>query len=306
MADLENTFGSEFAEQYKQEIAKRREERQKVTDEVRAEVAHLAVNEGKFKDGDPNFSITTEADVTHDVLLMQLPQLEGKSVFGYASELDSGAVTCPLDYMGEWMSCLFNDPDDLKRMEEGEHYVIIGNLDQWENDQGQLQDQVSPVRGVLSLEEAKELGDAYLDGDIPDSDGEDKEEESDDSDGIFGDDDSSDDEEEEEEGGNGGGGLDGFLSEEDEEEEDGPDVDYDDVSGVVEVLADKDEVVWDLEEGDDRVEKVVNITVKQLELDEDDEAVEDAVRDHVLNRISEGPEAEAEEEEEEDEEDKMF
>lgn len=304
MADLENTFGEEFVEQYNQEIAQRREERLRVSDDIKAEVAHLAINEGKFKDGDPNFSITTEADVTHNVLLMQLPQLEGKSVFGYASELDTGAVTCPLDYMGDWMSCLFNEPDELKQMEEGEHYIIIGEMDQWENDKGQLQDQISPVRGVLSLEEAKTLADAYLEGDIPDPDGEEEEEdteESDDSGDLFAGGDSDDEDEEEEEDDD--GGLGGFLSGEDED--DGPDVDYDDVAEVVEVLAEKDEVVWDLEEGDERVDKVVNITINQLELDEND-AVEDAVREHVLDHISKGSEAEEEEDEEEDEEDKMF
>lgn len=290
MSDLENVFGEEFAENYQQEIARRREERQSVDEEIKQEVANLAINEGKFKDGEPQFSVTTESDVTHDVLLVQLPQIEGKSVFSYVNELDTGAVTCPLDYMGEWMSCLFNDPDDLKNMEEGEHYIIIGNLSQWENDKGELQDQVSPVRGVLSLQEAKEMADQTLGDEVNESSSDEEESEEESMDFSDGDEEEEEDDDE--------GGLDSFSLDDDEDEEDEYDVDYDDVAGVVETLAGKEEAVWDLEEGDDRLDKVTKITVKQLELDED---AFDTVQKLALKRIEEESE-----DDEDDEESKMF
>lgn len=190
------------------------------------------------------------------------------------------------------MSCLFNDPDELKRMDEGEHYIIIGNLDQWENDQGQMQDQVSPVRGVLSLEEAKELADAYVEGEVNDSVPTEED--------MTGDSEDESSEDESDESDDDDDGLDGFLSGDDEEEDDEPDVDYDEVSGVVETLAKKDEVVWDLEEGDERVGKVVQITQKQLEI----EGAEDKIEELVLKRIEE--ENEDDDDSDDSEEDRMF
>lgn len=290
MNDLENVFGEEFADEYRQEIAKRREERVKVDEDVKMEASHKAINDGKFKEGDPQFSITTESDITHDVLLMQLPDIEGKSIFGFTNELDTGAITCPLDYMGEWMSCLFNDADDLREMEEGEHYIVIGQLDQWENDQGEMNDQVSPVRGVLSLQEAKEMADKFLDGEVNESGssvedvmGEDESESRD----------SEADEKDDE--------LSGFLSEGDEEEDEDEeeyDVPYDAVANIVEIYGEKEEAVWDLEEGDDRLDKLTKLTINQLDLDED---TFDEVKEHALTRIDD-----ENEEEESSEEDKMF
>lgn len=281
MTGLEDTFGSDFVEDYEQKIAQRREERRSVTDEVKKEVAHLAVNENKFESGDPRFSMTTENDVEHDVYLMQLPEIEGKSIFGYVNELETGAVTCPLDYMDEWWSCLFNDPEVLKSMNPGEHYIIIGNHDTYENNKGEVKDQISPVRGVLTLEEAKEYAKERLEGDVNDSPSEDTSE--DDSE----EDDSSDD------------GFSGFGDEEEEEDDtdDSVSVDEDDVEEVIEALAEKEPEVWEVTEDDsDRVKKLTKVICNKLDMEFDDDAVFEEVSSTALEVIDNHGEEDDEEE----------
>jgi len=308
MADqeLENTFGSDFASGVEEKIRQRQREREKVSEEDRAEIAHLAINENKFKDEEPTFTFKSDSAVTHDVLLMQVPNPNNKHAFTMVNELDSGAVTMPLNYLGEFMSCLFNDQDELKKLDEGDWAIVIGQMDQWEDDKGKLHDQVSPVRGVITLDEAREYADGHLSGDgtsDPDSGTDDSSSEDDSGEDMpdFATSDDGDEEEEEEEDDGSGSFLGGGDDEDEEEEDDTPDVEYDEVAPVVETLSQKDDAVWELEEGDDRLDKLTQIITKQLELEETEEVFE-AVQSHALDRIAE----EQEDEEDEEEEDALF
>lgn len=172
MTDLEDTFGEEFAQNLNQKIAKRRERRYRVDDEMKDLIAHMAVNEEAFHGGEPHFTVSDEEGITHDVLLMDVPDPQSKSFFSMIRQLDSGAVTAPLNYLGEFMSTLWNDPDLVKELEPGQNYVVVGELDQWESDSGEVNDQLQPVRGAMNLEELQQRAQNYLDKQAEDAVGE--------------------------------------------------------------------------------------------------------------------------------------
>lgn len=307
MDELEETFGEEFAEQYEKQVQQRRQQRESVSDEGKAEIADKAVNQNAFKqDNEPHFTHKTNEGITHDVLLMMLPNPDQEPIWNRVNKLDSGAVTCPLDYMGEWMSCLFNNPEDLRDMTPGSYYIVIGDMNQWENDAGEVFDQVSPVRGVISLEDAKQLAGKKLDDsgineeepepepaeEVNDPEPEDQPEPS-----FGGGSDEDEDEEDEEEGGFLGGG---------DEEEEPPatdEVDVGEVKSEVEELAAVDEQVWEVESGDPRLEKLGTMAAKRLDYDHEDEEVVEMVAGIALDRIQDERE---EDEEEDDEEDALF
>lgn len=310
---LEETFGSDFVDQFQEQVQERRRERQRITDEQKAEIAHEAINNAKFKDGDPTFQYKTENGITHDVLLMMLPDPDGEPIWNRVNKLESGAVTCPLDYMGQWWSCLFNEPEDLERMEPGEYYIVIGEQSIWEADSGQEYEQVSPVRGVLSLEEARQLAEQYLDAEgginepagesqeesmtEPEDDDDEEEEES--STPSFASPSSDDEEEDDEDDGESSGFLSDEDNEEEEEEDESPPVTYDEVAEVVEALGQKDSAVWEVNEGDERLGKLTRIVAKRLDLDTEDRELLLHVKDLAIRRINE-------EGEEEDEDDSLF
>jgi len=303
MGSLEDTFGEDFVKNYQQKIAERREQRNSVRDKDKLEIANLAVNEGKLQGDEPHFTYTTEDGIVHDVLLMQLPNPDSKHIFTYTNDLDSGAVTCPLSYLGEWMSCLFNDPDELKAMEPGENYVLIGNMDTWTNDKGEENDQLSPVRGVMTLDETKKLADQYLgdssinepeqeepDEDMPefaggDSDEEEESDDSDDGEGLFGD-------------------MDG---DDGEDEEDDSSYTVDTIRDNVDALGSEEPAVWEVEEGDPRLDKLAEVVAtRDDQFDASDDNDVETVKQEVLLYIREQNEEGEDEEEEDDDEDALF
>jgi len=316
MTGLEDTFGPEFAEQVEERIQERRAERQKVGDDVKRKVAHLAVNEDRFKDGDPIFSYTSESGMTHDVMLVKLADPNEGTVWNQVRELDSGAVSAPLDYLGEWIWSIFNEKEMLKEMDEGEWYIAIGNLSQWEDDDGESHDQLSPVRGVLSLEQAKEFADSAMADDgfdesaVSESSGEIEtatESKEDESHSFGSSDGEEDDEEEEDEDDSGGSGMFGGSSDESEEEEEDDDdkfVSQSDVDTVVEQVAEDEPDMWNPDEVQSEKETVMVVVGDNLEVDwnEDEEVAED-MWEKIIDRVERGPE---EEEEEDDEEDNLF
>jgi hypothetical protein len=305
---LEDTFGESFAEQYEQEKQKRMQERNSVDDETRRAIANKAVEEFRQHPDEPQFTYASEAGVKHDVLLMTLPDLDEGTVFSrFMNQLDSGAVTCPLDYMGEWMSCLFNNEEDLTNMTPGKEYLVIGQLDKWENDQGEMNDQMSPVRGVVSMDEVQKWSSDNIDEEVnetssePDMDDinepepEPEEEES-----------SGDDDE--------GGSFLGDVSEDEEEEEDDG-LPEEDINQEIDLLIEhKGEEMFEIEEGDERLQDVGVYVIKQdtVDLEEDEEVLEE-VMDYSLDYINNHPENpanqeddEEEEEEEDDAEESLF
>lgn len=319
MTDLAETFGDEFAEQYEKERKNRMQEREQVDEKTLREIAKKARSSDGFSPEEPHFQYKSDTGITHDALLMTLPDLDDGTVFSrFMNQLDSGAVTCPLDYMGEWMSCLFNNEEDLTGMEPGKKYVIVGELDQWENDAGEMNDQVSPVRGVISLDQVKRWSDDAVEEEVnepepdmgeinePDSSEDDDDsgsEETFDPDGSSGDDSSEEEEEEEDESPS----IDlGSAVEDDEEddEEDETELPEDDFAEELDLLVKHKQEIEDFDEDDQRWNDVAEYVAEEaeFELTEDNaQEVRDFCIDHVL-----GEEEEEDEEEEDDVEDSLF
>lgn len=292
--DLEDTFGPEFADQVQQRIQERRAEREKISDKTKAAIADKAINEEAFKGGDPIFTYTTEEGVTHDVLLMQLADPREGSVWGQARKLESGAVSVPLDYLGDWVWSIFNDEDMAKKMQEEEWYIVVGNLTQWEPEDGEPRDQLSPVRGIISLDEAKQLAEqgmeeaGFDESAVSDEpavrDEEDEQEEQQEEQ------ETSDQESEKASLFGGGGGESSDEDEEEEEDEEPPvDVTYSEVANVVEDLGDEEDEVWGVTPDHSEFETFMTVVMNRLGLDMGNEEALKAVSEMAMDRVDEGP-----------------
>jgi len=302
MDQLSQAFGEDFVEDFQQERAKRAQQRNAVPEEELKMIADKIINQDAFEGGEPMFNYTSETGVTNHVLLMQLPEPSGeKDIWGYVNKLSSGAVTCPMDWMGEWWSCLFNNPDDLQKLESGDFAVIIGKLDKWENDAGEVNDQISPVRGLLTLEEVKSYADGELDdaGFVDDTEPEpepepevEEEPEEDEQEESTEDSDSDDS----------SGPLFGGDDDEDDEEDDRGEqtsVPRDRVSTELNKLGAQHEEVWEAVGNEDRLKKLAKIINQELDdYDPDDpqelvDCIESLINEHN-------------DDDEEDEEERLF
>jgi hypothetical protein len=289
MTSLEDTFGEEFAQNFEEEIERRRRQRQEVSDEVKDKIATHILQSDSWSPEEPMEQYTTESGVTHDILLMEVPDMQdsGKSIWNYRNELDSGGVTLPLDYMGEWMSCLFNDGDSVRELTAGQQYLIIGQLDQWEDDSGDMNDQVSPVRGVMTLEELNNCAQEQITGTVnettDDPDTNDINEVEDPEPG-------GDDEGEEDTGGSGFSSISG-----DEDDSDGGEfngVDYETVTEYVESIAEHKEEVWELEYGDDELRDVAVHIMNEEGYEEYDDDVGEKIQQDADEYIQDQTEEE--------------
>lgn len=286
---LEEAFGESFVKEFKQTKAERRQAREELKDRHLNEIADLAVNEGKLEGKEPNFRYETEEGIVNHAFLMQLPEVDDYWA-RFINELDSGAVTAPMDYMGEWMSCLFNNPDDLKQFDQGDYGVVIGELSTWEKDNGESEDQISPVRGAMTVDEAKRRADEYLSSTGP----------------SVADEDQADAEEESEEDDDSSGGLSfgASLDDDEDEEEDDDTRPFEDseVREEVNKLAAQSPEVWEILGDDMKIQKVVQVVCQELDVDAEEWGEE--VYEVVVSRIEE--EQEEEEDEEDDDEEALF
>lgn len=311
MSQLADAFGEDFEEELQKEKAKRAQERNQVSDEELEIIADKVINQGAFDGSEPMFSYTSEKGVTNHVVLMQLPEPSGdKDIWGFVNKLSTGAVTCPLDYMGNWWSCLFNNPDDLEKLNEGDFAIVIGELDQWENDKGEMNDQISPVRGLLTPNEAKKLADGKLDDEgfgsseesepepEPEPEPEDEPEDTTEQE----EDEETEEDDEEEDDSDDGGSLFGSGGGDDDEEDEEEDIPEEGIRREVDKLAAQHEEIWEIAGNEKRINKVANIVSREHEdIDEDDvdiSDVEEIVEQYIIS--------ETEEEEDDDEDEKLF
>lgn len=299
---LADVFGEEFAGQYEETVQQRRRQREKVEDDVKKQIAHEAINENQMHETDePRFSFTTDEGITHDVILATLPDPDSKPIWSHMKELETGAVTIPLDYLGQWMSCLFNDPEDLKDMEPGEMYVLIGKMDTWQPEDGEPRDQMSPVRGVMDLETINEYAREMMDGvgglseEPPE---EDEDEEEDTSSGFSGG--SSEDEEEDEDDDDGGSIFGG--GDDEEEEDDTPEVEKAEVQNIIEQTAENHPEIWEAVGNDKREKKVAQLVASKLGHDDADSDLMEDIHGLAVEVINEHNE----DDDEDDEEDALF
>lgn len=312
--DLTEVFGEDLAKNVESKIAERREERNSVTDAQMKEICAMAINEGKFQDGDPQFTFTTENNVNHNVLLMQVPDPNNGTVWEYLDEPWDGAASLPLDYLGSWMNITFPDKNKLADadLDPGAWFILVGEINTYNAQDGTEKESLL-AREIVSIFDARELASGQLE-----DEGFAQEEEKttqEDTDPVeeqepeppetepeeVKEDETVDEAEEEDDDDSGGlGSLLGGNDDEEEDEEPESDVDYDEVEGVVETLADKDEQVWEVDvhdASDDRSDKLTKIVAKQIEED-DVEAVRDVVGEVI--------ESHGEDDEEDDLEDSLF
>lgn len=165
MSDLEDAFGSDFVQRFKQERQKRRAERQRIEDDEMKKIAALAVNGGKMDAKNPMFTYTSDTGVTHDVMLVTVPDPDNRSYWSLKTDGNEGSVSLPLDYLGEWIWSWFNDRDLAKKLEPGEDFLVAGRLDDFERDDGTVQDTLSPVRGLAPIAQVKQWADRALEED---------------------------------------------------------------------------------------------------------------------------------------------
>lgn len=324
---LANTFGEDFAENYQKKVQQRQQSRNQLSDEDKAIVADKAVNQGALDDGDPMFDYTDTNGVAHRVMLMQFPDLENGTVYSYANELSTGAVSIPFDYLGDWVSCLFNGGKEaVAEFEEGDMYLMVGQHGTWENDSGEENDQLSPVTAAMTLDEVNQLADKGLEAqgfsseseedtsgpveeevveDTAEEDlsamedeaeeameAEEEDEDDDDDDGFLGGGDDDDEEEEDTEG-----EYEGFDPEQ--------------IKDSVESLATKDERVWDAERDSAWSEKIANVIVNGTEY-EDAEKVEELAMTYIVDgedalfALFEDEEEEASDDSDDDDEDELL
>lgn len=312
--ELTEVFGEDLAKNVQSKIAERREERNSVTDEQLQEICDLAINEGKFKDGDPQFSYTTENNVTHNALLMQVPDPNNGTVWEYLDEPWDGAASLPLDYLGEWMNVTFPDKNKLAEadLDPQSWFIVIGEINTYDAQDGTEKESLL-AREIISIFNAREIAEQALEGEgfskseqeetVQEQEPEPPEPEpEDDTEEEFAEEEEEDDDDEEEKSSS-GGGLGGLLSgDDDDEEEEEPetDIDYDEVEGVVNVLGEKDEQVWEVDvhdPDDERADKLTGIVAKEIE-EEDTEAVRDVVAEVI--------ESETEDEDDDDMTDSLF
>jgi len=289
MTDLSEVFGEDVAKAVRQKTAERRQERNKVTEEQLADICAIAVNENKFAEGEPQFQYTTDNNVTHTVLLMQVPELENGTVWEYLDEPWDGAASLPLDYLGDWMRCTFPDKDDLKKIDSGDSVVVVGSIDEYEKDNGEVIESVYPVRGIATLDEVKEYAKKSMSDEGFD--------EADDEEESFAEpDDEPDDEPDTEQDQvddvpkddtsssmNQPGWLDSDSDDIGKDDDEQDPVPYDDIANLVEQLAENEEAVWDVGEGDDRLDKLTMVVTNKLDLDDSDataEVILDVINEH--------------------------
>ena len=338
MSDLEDVFGEDFADHVKQRTAERRQERNRITKEQLKDICSRAINEGEFSadKGDPRFTYTTENGITHEVLLMQVPDPEGREIWQHLSEPWDGAARLPLDYLGQWYWSVFPEKKDVSKVSQGDHVIVAGDVSEDEGDNGEVYYNVYPVRGIATLDKAKEYADEVIEEggfsddnepevedvtsesssepdttpetEPPEQEQQEQEEveesdSSDDNDELSFDSSSSS-------SSSSTGGLKGML-----EEENGGDVDdgienvpYEDVAHVVERLAEKQDEdeephVYEIEEGSMHHQRLTQVVINQI--DELDNDMEDDVKEVVIDVIKGHRDVE-DEEEEEDETGQLF
>jgi len=335
MADeLEDVFGEDFAKGIRERTAERRQERNRVTEEQMKKICSMAINDNKFdpSEGDPMFSFTTENGITHQILLVQVPDPQSGEVWEHLEEPWEGAARLPLEYLGEWYWSTFPEKRDVTELSQGDWAVVVGDIEENEGDDGQVYRNIYPVRGVATLPQAKSYAEEALEEggfgapdeedadtgtDFSDSEEESIEEEVTEDAPHAEEEDEEDDEDDSSSGGlsfssgdsdsSGGGGLGSMIDEGDDEEEEEEvseeeeqPVPYEEIAETVEMLSDKQDddeepQVYEIEEGTASHERFTQLVCKRLGLDN-----EQATAEVIMDVIEEHRDDEEEEEEDDD------
>jgi hypothetical protein len=330
MADedqLEAVFGEEFSSKIQQRTAERRQERNRVTDEQLMAICARAIHGDEFDpdEGDPMFTYTTDNGLSHNVLLMQVPDPQGREIWENLSEPWEGAARLPLEYLGEWYWSTFPQKQDVAKLSQGDWVIVVGNIEEQEGDEGEIYKNIYPVRGIATLDEAQEYAqqaeqtEFSEDSDEAEEEPEEEDEEEDEVEedaestkpDMFADDEEGEDDDtsssESSSESSGASGMAALVDQEGEQEDSEP-VPYDKIAAKLEEMAevqddDEEPQLWEIEEGTKNHQRITQVVINQLDdLDDSDlqataEVVIDVVEGHRSNN---------DEEEEEDDDAKLF
>lgn len=162
MGKLGDILGDEFEDQYENSVAKRRDAGRKIDTETLKRVCYSAIHEGGFKGDSPRFKFDA-GELDHDVMLMEAPQ---NDIQKFRHKLGDDGVSLGMFHVGELMSCAFNDDmvELVDKIEEGEHYLVAGRYTEktvMKDGSEETYKNISPVRGIVPIERAKQMADDY-------------------------------------------------------------------------------------------------------------------------------------------------
>lgn len=280
MGKLGDILGDDFEEEYENKRREVEEQRRKVSQETMMEICYEAIEGGGFDGEEPRFTFDA-GEVDHDVVLMESPQ---NDLHKFRHEFEqSGGVSLGMFHMGDLWSCVFNEDmvAMVDKIEEDEYYVVVGQYKENIQNAGTEDEEkyinISPVRGIVPLEVAKNYADKFdsaMSGSDKQSQAEQQNQES-----------SSDDSDDDVDV----GGLD----------EDSGEVDRDKIIKVFHAIGDDaPQVLKDTASGDETaIDKLVKVTNQNLDSEADRERILDIFEEEVEEIEGRG------EEEEEDDDD---
>lgn len=262
MGELGDVLGEDFETEYENTREERREKLKKVEKGTLMEIAYQAVEGGKFDGEEPRFRFEAD-EVTHDVLLMESPD---RDIQKFRHSLGEDAMTLGMFHLDQLFSCAFQDEmlDVLDKIEEDQYYLVVGNYEEKTEtkDDGNTETyyNINPVRGIIPLNVAQKYAEKY----------ESKME------GTSIEEQSEQQKDEVESGDDGGIDLGGLN----DDESDVPD---DDIVEVFHAVGDNaPEVLEQVAEGvDDAIDKLLEVTHKNLDGSTEDDHILDVFEDKV-------------------------
>lgn len=163
MSELEEVFGDDFASEYESERQERRSKRNKVDQETVKDICYAAIQGSGFKGSEPRFRYEGDA-VPHDVLLMQAPETK---IEKFKHSFANGGMSLGMFHLEEIISCAFNEEmiEVIDRIEEGKHYIVIGNYEEKAETDGsgetKVYKNINPVRGIVPVSVAKKYAEEH-------------------------------------------------------------------------------------------------------------------------------------------------
>lgn len=282
MSDLTDAFGEDFAKGVRKTKQEKQRERSRVTEGEMALICKEAIENNRFDEGNPTFQYTTDNGITHDVMLVQVPDPQRGEVWEHLSEPWDGAAKLPLDYMGEWYWTTFPNKDDVKKFDQGDWCIAVGAIEENEGENGEVYKSIYPCRGIETTEEAAEIAktadeDEFIEDVKEESEDEEDEPDLPDEDDIIEEDEETEEDPEPEED---------EVEEEDETDEE-PETDEEESSGGLSNLLEEEEAEDEPEEEEEEpdpvsYEEVAEFLEQTIEVQDEgeDPQVVDITRDH--------------------------
>jgi len=163
MGELGDILGEDFEEEYNSTREQRREQARRVDTETMMEICYEAIEGGGFEGDEPRFRFDA-GEIDHDVLLMESPN---KDLQKFRHDLGENAMSMGMFHLDQLFSCAFNEEmlDVLDKIQQETFYVVAGRYEEKTEVEGggnkKTYYNISPVRGILPLDKAKEYAEKF-------------------------------------------------------------------------------------------------------------------------------------------------